>query len=83
MKLFGLAESQFSEIAGWLARGFGSYPLEESDIGTMTGLMLHDKKNIAGTIRFTGILVPGKGKINGEVTESLIRKALQEYTGRR
>jgi 3-dehydroquinate synthase len=82
MKTFGLVESQFREIAAWLVRGFGFYTANGSDIETMTGLMLHDKKNIAGTIRFTGIVAPGKGKINGELTEPLIRQALQENAGR-
>lgn len=81
-QLFGLTEEQRDEITGWLYRGFGRKELSEQDREALAALMLHDKKNVAGRIRFTGISRPGSGVIRGEITPALLAGALKFYRGK-
>lgn len=78
-QLFGLTEEQRDEITGWLYRGFGRKEFSEQDRETLAVLMMHDKKNVAGRIRFTGISRPGAGVIRGEITPALLAGALDFY----
>ena len=79
---FGLPIQAMQEITAWLTAGYSGFSLQESDIGEISRLILHDKKSAGGEIRFTGLSMPGQGRINGRLKPEEIDSAVRFYMGR-
>jgi 3-dehydroquinate synthase len=75
----GLPASDLEEISGWIIRNFGHLPVATGDTRELFRLLSHDKKNIAGTYRFTLLSAPGKGVINVRCSQDLVKGSLDYY----
>ncbi|MEY3501003.1 MAG: hypothetical protein RL308_2672 [Bacteroidota bacterium] len=74
-----ISESEYQEIKKVLNAIFDQVVFEEKDINPILELLIHDKKNEYGTIKF--VLLDGIGKIimNQEVDNELIMAAFLDY----
>jgi 3-dehydroquinate synthase len=74
-----ISESEYQEIKKVLNAIFDQVVFEEKDINPILELLIHDKKNEYGTIKF--VLLDGIGKIimNQEVDNELIIAAFLDY----
>lgn len=60
----------------WLVENYKSLDISDLDDEVLVGLLLHDKKNIAGRPRFVLISAPEKAMIDIEVSEEDIRDSI-------
>lgn len=74
-----ISESEYLEIKTVINAIFDQVVFEEKDINPILELLIHDKKNEYGTIKF--VLLDGIGKIimNQEVDNELIMAAFLDY----
>lgn len=58
---------------------FGKVPFSQSAISKITKLLIHDKKNVNGEVRFVLLTNFGSAKTDCKVPNSLIHKAFEYY----
>jgi 3-dehydroquinate synthase len=75
----GLSQAALDDITGYITSAFGYFPVAPHEIGELVRLISHDKKNNAGTTRFTLISAPGQGVVNRECSTELVKESLEYY----
>jgi 3-dehydroquinate synthase len=75
----GLAPSAEAEIKEWIQQGFDHLTWNKEAEPVMLRLMHRDKKNFAGSFRFTLLREPGKGCVNQVCSEAEVLEVLRSY----
>lgn len=74
-----LSENEYNYIKEVLRGIFGKLEITENDEAEIIKLLLHDKKNEFGTVKFVLLQETGKAIINQEADNSLINNAFRDY----
>ncbi|MBO5157055.1 MAG: 3-dehydroquinate synthase [Prevotella sp.] len=75
----GFPTDKMHQTVSYIKEHYGKLPVTCNDYDELTELMMHDKKNTAGTINFTLLSDIGEIKINQTATEKEIQEALDFY----
>jgi 3-dehydroquinate synthase len=75
----GLSQEACDEIKDVFGRLFPKVEISETQVERICSLLIHDKKNTHGRIRFTLLRNIGEAVYDQEVTEPLLRQAFAYY----
>jgi len=79
-KQLNFNKDKLNEISQKIISVFGKVTINKNDYQPIIDLLKHDKKNLGGKAKFILLYDTEKYKINCDVDESLITKALDYYT---
>jgi 3-dehydroquinate synthase len=71
--------SEYLEIKTVISGIYEGVEFSDNDINNVTALLVHDKKNEGGSIRFALLVAIGQAVINKEVDNQLIINAFEDY----
>ena len=74
-----ISKEEFAEIKYIITDVFEKILFEETDIHNILKLLVFDKKNEFGNVKFTLLNKIGESKINQKVDESMILLAFEDY----
>lgn len=74
-----ITDIEYAEIKNSIKDVFGTVEIDESDFNPITELLIHDKKNEYGTIRFSLLDGIGKIKIDQKADNNMIINAFKDY----
>ena len=74
-----LTENEYQEIKSVIADIYPAVPFTEKDIENCIDLLIHDKKNEFGKVKFALLNGIGAVKIDEEIENDLIYKAFDDY----
>ena len=75
----GFPTDKMRQTVRFIREHYGQMAITCDDYPALTGLMTHDKKNVAGRINFTLLANVGDIRINQTATEEEIKEALDFY----
>ncbi|MCC1484601.1 3-dehydroquinate synthase [Winogradskyella immobilis] len=78
-KICGLSTNDLKSITSEISKTFSKVDISLEDYAPIMKLMLHDKKNSHGIIKFVLLEAIGKAKIDCEATNELIIEAFEYY----
>jgi 3-dehydroquinate synthase len=81
-KQVGLSNKELNEIQETIIRVFGHYEISRDNYEGIFEYLKHDKKNIAGRVKFVLIPEIGLYKINEEVDSELLTEAIDFYNSK-
>ena len=79
-KACGLSASDFNNITDGILKTFSKIPISNADQEIIIKLLIHDKKNSHGVIKFVLLEAIGKPSIDCIVSNELILEAFDHYT---
>lgn len=74
-----LSETDYREIKEVITALYPAVVFTEADVQIITSLLIHDKKNESGEVKFTLLEKIGNAVINKNVENNLIFKAFEDY----
>ena len=78
-KLTGLSNAEYEAIKQGILRTFSKVEITKDDQKIIMDLLMHDKKNSHGKVKFVLLEAIGQPKINCEINNSLILEAFEDY----
>ncbi|WP_299362337.1 3-dehydroquinate synthase [Winogradskyella sp.] len=79
MKATGLSKKEFEDIEKGILKTFSKVEISTGDQKIIMDLLMHDKKNSHGKVKFVLLEAIGHPKINCEVSNSLVLEAFENY----
>ncbi|MGB1451738.1 MAG: hypothetical protein ACPG7E_08530, partial [Marinirhabdus sp.] len=78
-ELLGFPEKKLNDVASTLTKKYKPIPFSKTEIGTITKLLKHDKKNRNGLVNFVLLENFEKFKLNCQVGDRLINRGFDYY----
>ncbi len=78
-KITGLSSEEFEDIKTGILKTFTKVEITEDDQKVIINLLMHDKKNSHGKVKFVLLEAIGQPKINCEVDNALILEAFADF----